>query len=178
MMCATFALSTYLLSPRGQNRLFCLRRLIHVCKIRSFCTRHAVFERSRGQISPFCPRWILLLIISKNLTTPNHIIRISQVCYIKQQGCRAGVAVLRIWFRHARQKIFPNHITRFVQEELPSYSVLRTSTTKVIPIKIASWIASQLEVGLRSFQLDLSYLRNNGFIKKASKSTRSSKNSI
>ena len=27
-------------------------------------------------------------------------------------------------------------------------------------------LASQLEVGLRSVQLDLSYLRNNGFIKK------------
>ena len=25
-------------------------------QIRSFCTRHAVFERSRGQIRPFCPR--------------------------------------------------------------------------------------------------------------------------
>ena len=41
-----------------------------------------------------------------------------------------------------KAKKFPNHITRFVQEELPSYSVLRTSTTKVIPIKIANWIAS------------------------------------
>ena len=41
-----------------------------------------------------------------------------------------------------KAKKFPNHITRFVQEELPSYSVLRTSTTKVIPIKIASWIAN------------------------------------
>ena len=49
-----------------------------------------------------------------------------------------------------KAKKFPNHITRFVQEELPSYSVLRTSTTKVIPIKTASWIANQLEVGLRS----------------------------
>lgn len=49
-----------------------------------------------------------------------------------------------------KAKKFPNHITRFVQGELPSYSVLRTSTTKVIPIKTASWIASQLEVGLRS----------------------------
>lgn len=63
------------------------------------------------------------------------------------------VAVWRVWFRHARQKIFPNHI----------------------PIKTASWIASQLEVGLRSVQLDLSYLRNNGFIKKASKSTHSAR---
>lgn len=41
-----------------------------------------------------------------------------------------------------KAKKFPNHITRFVQDELPSYSVLRTSTTKVIPIKIANWIAS------------------------------------
>lgn len=87
-------------------------------------------------------RWILLLIISKNLTTPNHTIRLSQVYYIKPHGWRVGVAVWRVWFRHARQKTFPNHITRSVQEELPSYSVLRTSTTKVIPIKIASWIAS------------------------------------
>ena len=60
----------------------------------------------------------------------------------KPHGWRVGVAVWRVWFRHARQKIFQNHITRSVQEELPSYSVLRTSTTKVIPIKIASWIAS------------------------------------
>lgn len=85
------------------------------------------------------------------------------------------VPMWRVWFRHARQKIFPNHITRSAQEELPSNSVLRTSTTKVIPIKIASWIASQLEVCLRSVQLDLSYLRNNGFIKKTSKSTHSAR---
>ena len=39
--------------------------------------------------------------------------------------------------------------------------------------KTASWIASQLGLGLRSVQSDLSYLRNNGFIKKASKSTHS-----
>lgn len=39
--------------------------------------------------------------------------------------------------------------------------------------KTASWIASQLGLGLRSIQSDLSYLRNNGFIKKASKSTHS-----
>ena len=39
--------------------------------------------------------------------------------------------------------------------------------------KTASWIASQLGLGLISVQSDLSYLRNSGFIKKASKSTHS-----
>ena len=49
---------------------------------------------------------------------------------------------MELMVQACKAKKFPNHITRFVQEELPSYSVLRTSTTKVIPIKIASWIAN------------------------------------
>ena len=46
----------YLLPQRGWTKSTLLHTSLdsHV-KIRPFCTRHAFFERSRGQIRPFCP---------------------------------------------------------------------------------------------------------------------------
>ena len=56
-LCVAFASSTYLLPQRGGlNRLFCLRRWIHVCKYDIAAHVMQFFERSRGQIMPFCPR--------------------------------------------------------------------------------------------------------------------------
>ena len=46
----------YLLPQRGWTKSTLLHTSLdsHV-QIRPFCTRHAFFERSRGQIRPFCP---------------------------------------------------------------------------------------------------------------------------
>ena len=47
----------YLLPQMGvQNRLFCLRHWIHVCKYDIAVHVMQFFERSRGQIVGFCPR--------------------------------------------------------------------------------------------------------------------------
>jgi len=94
---------------------------------------------------------------SKGLPEPYYVKRPGGVAIVFQfgkadceSGCESGCEIILT----DRQKVI--------------LSLLASDGTR-----IASRIASQLGISLRSVQMDLSYLRNNGFIDKQSRSTRS-----